>query len=79
MPTALFEKIIKDLCAIPRLHHLQLSPFKVNEPIVWPRIHELLELIQSKLTNEIITLTTNTGLLNESNIKSSTKHNLGKL
>ncbi len=79
MPSALFEKIIEDLCEIPRLHRFQLSPFKVNEPLMEPRLYDFLESIQTKLPNAIITLTTNASLLNESHIKNLSKQNLGYL
>jgi len=70
MPTELFEKIIEDLCAIPRLHTFQLSPFKVNEPLMEPRLYKFLELIKQKLPNAHITLTTNASLLNDHHIQS---------
>lgn len=79
MPTALFEKVINDLCAIPKLHRFQLSPFKVNEPLMEPRLYQFLELTQSKLPNAVITLTTNASLLNASHISNLSKQNLGYL
>ncbi|MGY2880906.1 sulfatase maturation enzyme AslB (radical SAM superfamily) [Thermostichus sp. OS-CIW-33] len=34
MDDSLIEKIVNDLKDIPRLHRFQLSPFKVNEPLL---------------------------------------------
>ena len=79
MPTALFEKIIDDLCAIPKLHRFQLSPFKVNEPLMETRLYQFLALIQDKLPNAVITLTTNASLLNKEHINNLSEQNLGYL
>lgn len=79
MPTVLFEKIVEDLSAIPRLHKFQLSPFKVNEPLMEPRIYQFLELIRQKLPNAIVTLTTNASLLSDSHIKRLSMQDLGYL
>ena len=79
MPAALFEKIINDLCAIPKQHRFQLSPFKVNEPLMEPRLYQFLELISSKLPNAVITLTTNASLLNRSHISNLSKQKMGYL
>ncbi len=79
MPTELFEKIIDDLSAIPRLHKFQLSPFKVNEPLMETRLYKFLDLIKQKLPNANITLTTNASLLNDHHIKNLSTQGLGYL
>lgn len=65
MEDALIEKIVRDLCDIPRLHGFQLSPFKVNEPFLDHRLFDLLEMFQARLPNARITLTTNASPLTE--------------
>ena len=79
MPTSMFEKIIDDLSDIPRLHTFQLSPFKVNEPLMEPRLYQFLELIRQKLPNAIPTLTTNASLLTDDHIQNLSKQDLAYL
>jgi hypothetical protein len=59
MPLELIQKIVGDLEGIPRDLPFQLSPFKVNEPFLDTRLFEILELINRRLPNAEITLTTN--------------------
>ena len=59
MEDQLIEKVVNDLCDIPRLHRFQLSPFKVNEPFLDNRLFDLLTLFSDKLPNATITLTSN--------------------
>ena len=75
MPTSMFEKIVDDLTAIPRLHKFQLSLFKVNEPLMEPRLYQFLELIREKLPNAVPTITTNASLLTDEHIQNLSKHN----
>ncbi|MBU0593646.1 MAG: SPASM domain-containing protein [Gammaproteobacteria bacterium] len=65
MDDALIEKVVKDLCDIPRLHPFQLSPFKVNEPFLDNRLFDLLALFQERLPNASITLTSNASPITE--------------
>lgn len=65
MDDALIEKVVKDLCDIPRLHPFQLSPFKVNEPFLDNRLFDLLALFQARLPNASITLTSNASPITE--------------
>lgn len=59
MSDTLIEKIITDLEDIPREHKFHISPFKVNEPFLDNRIFEILNKLQNRLPNALITLTTN--------------------
>jgi|TARA_R100000479_G_C6387068_1_gene203427 radical SAM protein with 4Fe4S-binding SPASM domain len=79
MPTSMFEKIVDDLTAIPRLHKFQLSLFKVNEPLMEPRLYQFLELIREKLPNALPTITTNASLLTDEHIQNLSKQGLAYL
>ncbi len=80
MDDALIEKIIDDLCDIPRLHPFQLSPFKVNEPFLDPRLFDLLATVNERLPNATLTLTTNASPVTEATLgKLSKVHRLGYL
>jgi len=59
MEYSLIEKVIEDLTEIPGHLPLQISPFKVNEPFLDTRLIDILKLINRKLPNALITLTTN--------------------
>jgi MoaA/NifB/PqqE/SkfB family radical SAM enzyme len=59
MPDALIEKVVNDLCDIPRQHRFQLSHFKVNEPFLDNRLMNILSLFHRRLPNAPITLTSN--------------------
>jgi len=65
MSDALIEKILGDLTAIPRILPFQLSPFKVNEPFLDPRLFGVLGAIEAVLPQATITLTTNASPLTE--------------
>lgn len=65
MEDALIEKVVDDLCDIPRLHAFQLSPFKVNEPFLDNRLIDLLALFDARLPNASITLTSNASPITE--------------
>ena len=77
MPDELVEKIVGDLTDIPRERSFQLSPFKVNEPFLDLRIFEILSLINEKLPNARLTLTTNATPLTEAKLEKV--RNLGYL
>jgi radical SAM protein with 4Fe4S-binding SPASM domain len=65
MSDDLVEKIVADLTQIPATVPFQLSPFKVNEPFLDTRLFEILSLVNEKLPNAQITLTTNASPLTE--------------
>jgi radical SAM protein with 4Fe4S-binding SPASM domain len=65
MEDELIEKVVNDLCDIPRLHTFQLSPFKVNEPFLDNRLIDLLALFNTRLPNACITLTSNASPITE--------------
>ncbi len=68
MEDTLIEKVVNDLCDIPRQHGFQLSPFKVNEPFLDHRLFDLLALFQARLPNANITLTSNASPITERHI-----------
>ena len=68
MPDALIAKVIDDLTAIPRTLSFQLSPFKVNEPLLDVRLFDILALCNDKLPNASLTLTTNASPLTEAKL-----------
>ena len=68
MPDALVEKIIDDLTGIPREVPFQIFPYKVSDPLLDTRIFDILGLIQRRLPNAHIYLSTNGAALTESNI-----------
>lgn len=65
MDDGLIAKIIGDLGDIPKSHRFQLSPFKVNEPFLDARLFDLIEIIQARLPNASLTLTTNASPISE--------------
>lgn len=65
MPDALIDKILGDLAAIPSILPFQLSPFKVNEPFLDPRLFDVLAAVEARLPHATITLTTNASPLTE--------------
>ncbi|MEZ5764270.1 MAG: SPASM domain-containing protein [Xanthobacteraceae bacterium] len=68
MPMELIEKVIDDLTAIPQQLPLQISPFKVNEPFLDVRLFDILKLINERLPQATITLTTNASAATEDNV-----------
>lgn len=69
MPDALIEKILTDLEDIPKDHRFLFSPFKVNEPFLDKRMLPMLEDINKRLPNAILTLFTNGAPLTREKIK----------
>ena len=65
MSDTLIEKVVSNLCDIPRQHRFQLSPFKVNEPFLDNRLFDLLEMFQEKLPNASLALTSNASPITE--------------
>jgi len=69
MSSELIEKIVGDLESIPKDLSFQLSPFKVNEPFLDPRLFDILHLINRRLPNAEITLTTNASPLTDEKLE----------
>ena len=69
MPTELVEKIIDDLTELPRRLPFQLSPLKVNEPFLDPRLFDILRSCNQRLPNAGISLTSNGTPLTEKKIE----------
>lgn len=69
MPDELIEKILCDLEDIPKTHQFFFSPFKVNEPFLDKRMLPLLEDINKRLPNAILTLFSNGAPLTRKKIK----------
>ncbi len=59
MSDALIEKIISDLEDIPKDQGFYFSPFKVNEPFLDKRLLPLLEDVNKRLPNAVLTLFSN--------------------
>lgn len=77
MPDSMIEKIIRDLGDIPSHVPFQLAPYKVSDPFLEPRLFEILELVNARLTNARISIITNGAALTERNIAAlSTVRNL---
>ena len=68
MSDQLIEKIIGDLVEIPASLSFNLSPFKVNEPFLDVRLFDILALINERLPNANITLTSNASPITELNL-----------
>jgi tetratricopeptide (TPR) repeat protein len=58
-------KVIDELTEIPRDLPFQLSPFKVNEPLLDVRLFDLLDTVRARLPHARVTLTTNASALTE--------------
>lgn len=69
MTDALIEKILVDLEDIPKDHRFFFSPFKVNEPFLDKRLLPLLEDINKRLPNALLTLFSNGTPLTKEKIK----------
>jgi radical SAM protein with 4Fe4S-binding SPASM domain len=65
MPDALIEKILADLTAIPADHAFRLSPYKLSEPLLDPRLLGLLRKVTATLPGAQIMIKTNGTLLTE--------------
>ncbi|MBM3598997.1 MAG: tetratricopeptide repeat protein [Alphaproteobacteria bacterium] len=59
MPDELIEKILSDLGDMPKDLPFHLSPFKVNEPFLDVRLFDILGLVNERLPQATITLTSN--------------------
>lgn len=69
MPDELIEKILVDLEDIPKDHQFFFSPFKVNEPFLDKRMLPLLDDINKRLPNAILTLFSNGTPLTKSKLE----------
>ena len=68
MSDALIEKILTDLEDIPREQPFYFSPFKVNEPFLDKRLLPLLEDVNKRLPNAILTPYSNGSPITEQKI-----------
>lgn len=68
MPDSLIDKILTELQAVPRGLPFQISPLKVNEPLLDTRMHDIIGEIGRKLPSANVTLTTNGSPLTDSHI-----------
>lgn len=68
MPDAMIEKIIHDLQVIPSNVPFQLAPYKVSDPLLEPRLFDILKLANARLPNAEISIITNGAALTERNI-----------
>jgi len=68
MSDAMIEKIIRDLGDIPPQVAFQLAPYKVSDPFLEPRLFDILDLVNARLPNAMISIITNGAALTERNI-----------
>jgi hypothetical protein len=68
MPDTMIEKIIRDLQDIPPNVPFQLAPYKVSDPLLEPRLFDILELVNARLPNANISIITNGAALTERNL-----------
>jgi len=68
MSDAMIEKIIRDLGDIPPQVNFQLAPYKVSDPLLEPRLFDILELANARLPNARISIITNGAALTERNV-----------
>ena len=73
MSDALFFKIISDLKEIPSTHEFNISPFKVNEPLMDKNIFNKIKVINKELPNAGIRFFSNFNMANENHIESLSK------
>lgn len=59
MSDALIEKVVNDLQEIPQNIPFQISPLKVSEPFLEKRLFNIMRLINDKLPNAELSLTSN--------------------
>lgn len=59
MPDALIEKVIDDLTAIPRTHRFQFAPYKVSDPMLEPRLFDILARANERLPGAWVSVITN--------------------
>ena len=73
MSDALVEKIIEDLTGIPRHIRFQVSPYKVSDPFLEPRLFDILARVNERLPNAAVSLITNGAALTERKIEQLAK------
>jgi hypothetical protein len=59
MPDALIEKVIDDLTAIPQSQSFQVAPYKVSDPLLEPRLFDILARVNERLPNASVSIITN--------------------
>jgi pyruvate-formate lyase-activating enzyme len=69
MSDALFHQIVSDLRQIPSQIPFDISPFKVNEPLLDAQIFERMRYLTEQLPNAVLTFTSNFSLANEEAIE----------
>jgi MoaA/NifB/PqqE/SkfB family radical SAM enzyme len=80
MSDDLIAKIINDLTDIPKTLPFQLSPFKVNEPFLDVRLFDILAMVNEKLPQASLALTSNSTPITEKALDRLAKvKNLGYL
>lgn len=65
MSDALLDKLLDQLAGFPRTLPFQLSPFKVNEPLLDPRMPAILRRVDEQLPQAMVTITTNGSVLTD--------------
>ena len=73
MPDALIEKIIDDLTAIPRSLRFQVSPYKISDPFLEPRLFDILARVNERLPSAAVSLITNGAALTGRNLEKLAK------
>ncbi len=68
MSDALIEKIIDDLTAIPPSLSFQVSPYKISDPFLEPRLFDILARVNERLPSAAVSLITNGAALTEANL-----------
>lgn len=69
MSDELFAKIVEDLQALPQDRPLAISPFKLNEPLLDPKIFDRMKMLAQALPQAKLWLTSNWALANQERIE----------
>jgi len=69
MSDELFAKIVEDLKELPQDRFLAISPFKLNEPLVDPKIFQRMKMLAQALPQARLWLTSNWALADEARIR----------
>jgi MoaA/NifB/PqqE/SkfB family radical SAM enzyme len=78
MPDALIEKVLDDLTAIPRSVRFQFAPYKVSDPLLEPRLFDILSQVNERLPHATISIITNGSAFTEAKIAAFARvRNLG--
>ena len=68
MPDSLIEKIIDDLTEIPPSLRFQISPYKISDPFIEPRLFDILARVNERLPSAAVSLITNGAALTVRNL-----------